>query len=74
MPSHKKMTTAMQTAAVKSAISEGKSLEQIEQDHPDLADGISAVRREKESTAPPPRRRGSGSARAKSSMTRRPTL
>lgn len=71
---HKKMSSAMQTAAVRSALNEGQSLEQIEQDHPDLADGIKAVRKELESTAPPPSRRGSGSPRARSSMSRRPTL
>lgn len=74
MARHKKMSPAMQTAAVKSALSEGRSLDQIEQDHPDLADGIKAVRGQLESTAPPPSRRGSGSSRARPSMIRRPTL
>ena len=69
-----KMSVAMQTAAVRSALNEGQSLEKVEQDHPDLADGIKAVRKERESTAPPPSRRGSGSTRAYSSMNRRPTL
>lgn len=74
MARHSKMSLAMQTAAVKSAFSEGKSLDEIEKDYPELSDGIKAVRSQMASTAPPPSRRGSGSISARSSMTRRPTL
>ena len=69
----KKMSEAMQVAAVRSAMSDGSSLEDIEKSYPNLADGVAAVRMEQESAALPSPR-GSGSTRAVSSMTRRPTL
>lgn len=74
MAKHKKLSEAMQVAAVRSALNGGESLDQIEKDYPDLKDGVKAVRKEGAPTTPPPARRGSGSTRARSSMTRRPTL
>lgn len=74
MARSKKLSKDMQVAAVRSALNGGDSLDKIEKDYPDLADGVAAIRKEKESAAPPPSRRGSGSTRERSSMTRRPTL
>ena len=73
MPRSRKMSEAMQVAAVRSAMSDGSSLDDIEKSYPNLADGVAAVREEQESTAQP-KPRGSGSTRAISSVTRRPTL
>lgn len=70
----KKMSRDMQIAAVRSAREGGKSLDEIEKDYPDLKDGVAALREEAQPATPAPAPRGSGSSRAMSSMTRRPTL
>lgn len=70
----KKLPEAMQIAAVRSAREGGKSLDEIEGEYPDLKDGVAALREEAQPATPPPARKGSGSTRAQSSMTRRPTL
>jgi len=70
----KKMSEDMQIAAVRSARDGGMSLDEIEKDYPDLKDGVSALREEAQPATPPPARRGSGSTRALTSMTQRPTL
>jgi hypothetical protein len=69
-----KLSTSMQAAAVRSALSEGKTLTEIEKDYPDLADGLAVVKQQDSPATPPPARRGSGSMSAHSSMTRRPSL
>lgn len=68
-----KMSLPMQKAAVKAAQGEGSSLDKIEKDHPELKDGVAAIRKESAARkAPVPA--GSGSTRVRTSMTRRPTL
>lgn len=66
-----KLSLKMQVAAVKAAREEGKSLDDIEKAHPELKDGVASVRGEY--VAPPTPRR-SGSGKAYSSMSQRPTL
>ena len=71
MAKKSKLSLKMQVAAVKAAREEGKSLEDIEKAHPELKDGIASIRGE-HVTPPAPRR--SGSNRAYTSMSQRPTL
>lgn len=57
------MSLKMQVAAVEAAASEGKALDAIETEHPELAEGVKAVRNEQERKQAP-KRKGSGSMRA----------
>ena len=57
------MSLPMQTAAVEAAIKEGKNLDKISEEHPELADGVKAVRDEQERKQAP-KRKGSGSMQA----------
>lgn len=70
MPHPNKMTTAMQKAAVRSALSEGMSFEEIEQDYPGLADGIQVVRTEQATAQAAPIRQVLRTPRAHLSMYR----
>ena len=57
------MSVPMQTAAVEAALKEGKNLDTIGEEHPELAEGVKAVREEQERKQAP-KRKGSGSMRA----------
>lgn len=74
MARSQKFTPDMQVAAVRSALSEGKSLEQIKAAYPNLKDGIAIVEKESAATTPPSSRTGSGARAPLTSMMTRPTL
>ncbi len=69
----RKMSLSMQKAAVKAAQGEGSSLDTIEKDHPELKDGVAAIRKQSAAPATPEPAR-SGSTSVRTSMTRPPTL
>lgn len=56
-----KMSVPMQAAAVRVALAEKMSLDDIEKKHPELAEGVALVREEQAPTTRPRTRRGSGS-------------
>ncbi len=57
MASPKMLSSKMQAAAVRVALDEGKSLDQIEADFPELDEGVKMVKAER---AKAPKPRGSG--------------
>jgi hypothetical protein len=67
MPESKPLPVKAQKAAVRALLEDGVKLEAIERDHPDLADGLAAVKAE-DTRQPAPRRSGS----SRPTLARRP--